>query len=975
MGAHEDVEAASAEDDDDILQFQEAATDDLAGDATYDGVDLDECIEALTADDPEIRARAADALLDVPAGGALSGQRGTPWAYAVVAAGALIPLLGLVQRVRRDGRDGLKPKPTEDCPENTAAVVAGGDAALLVLAEIANAASSFLQEEGWDVAYDEDTDRPIFVDENSGMSQSTPPRLEAARGDWVIGVAIETLTLIQPLSVDETTREPRWPVRVLRHVHGDPSPIEGAGTRRASKSVLDIAVEEGEKDARTRVLVKGAWRGSQSDAEGEIDPAEAPGAALDSWRDATVFASLVLGLRDHEVSPNTPRVLILGLRCGVLPAFLRRMLPGVALDVVEPDAAVARAARDFFHSDFHEEPWNELTPFGFEVRIKRTPSIGKTAGYRVWSGVEFETFARALPATDSKMFAAVIGDLPDLFVAGQAPFFEALADFALDPDRSVVALAASWIPTSRRFFWEACDAAAAAFGDEATAAACDPDEVADEDDDGEEKVETSRPSKRVKTDARERRTSGAGRGRFFGKTRGRAGVVIAGIGAAAPLPSWDAYSDAARKLFSAGILAEPSPFAVDVAENAGGDGDGDSVSAVWNVSYRASEERTTDAVAAAAERAAKATASAEANAENDAWGVFEDDANLTKDTRASPNRSTLRVPFKSDAGEIDVCDAKYWTEILGTKVCGGVDSVDRFGEASAARDPARSSGDSSEIVRREGYFVGDVVVPSEVTETLVQAISNARENGWPPAVAFLSDAAWLATRLLWTRAESMLNPRGRADPRDEVVLEPSLAAFALDPAADKAGRRYVGNNFGAPHRDYASKDVRRGTGSGSKPESELELEPEPSSPDVLSVWLPLVDVTPRNGCVYVVPIRHDARDDSSPPAFDRAGAVALAPAPAGSLLAWAGDTVHWGTACAPAEKLLEGERPRVSLAFVFRKKNAACDARGTPLTKRECFENGGLSLPRRLEIVRHALTCFEHWYGDTKETRDRLTPR
>ena len=50
--------------------------------------------------------------------------------------------------------------------------------------------------------------------------------------------------------------------------------------------------------------------------------------------------------------------------------------------------------------------------------------------------------------------------------------------------------------------------------------------------------------------------------------------------------------------------------------------------------------------------------------------------------------------------------------------------------------------------------------------------------------------------------------------------------------------------------------------------------------------------------------------------------------------------------------------------------------RCAPLTKRECFgTSGGLSLRRRLEVVRHALTCFEHWYGDTGEVRQRLTPR
>jgi hypothetical protein len=90
-------------------------------------------------------------------------------------------------------------------------------------------------------------------------------------------------------------------------------------------------------------------------------------------------------------------------------------------------------------------------------------------------------------------------------------------------------------------------------------------------------------------------------------------------------------------------------------------------------------------------------------------------------------------------------------------------------------------------------------------------------------------------------------------------------------------------------------------------------------------------------------------------------------------MAWAGDTIHWGTAC--ARNLPATESPRASLAFVFRKREARCDARGAPLTKRECFgAPGGLPLPRRLEVVRHALTCFEHWYGDTRETRERLTP-
>ena len=60
------------------------------------------------------------------------------------------------------------------------------------------------------------------------------------------------------------------------------------------------------------------------------------------------------------------------------------------------------------------------------------------------------------------------------------------------------------------------------------------------------------------------------------------------------------------------------------------------------------------------------------------------------------------------------------------------------------------------------------------------------------------------------------------------------------------------------------------------------------------------------------------------------------------------------------------------MAFVFRRSGAACDPRGPPLTRGEC--RAGLTLARRLEVVRHAMTCFEHWYGDTAALRARLLP-
>ena len=104
-------------------------------------VTLEQLVALLSSPDAGTAAGAADALLDVPAGGAEPGERGTPWAYALAAIGAIVPLLSLVQAVRR-GPDGLSPV---DCPENTEAVVAAGDTALLVLAEVVGTAASLLE--------------------------------------------------------------------------------------------------------------------------------------------------------------------------------------------------------------------------------------------------------------------------------------------------------------------------------------------------------------------------------------------------------------------------------------------------------------------------------------------------------------------------------------------------------------------------------------------------------------------------------------------------------------------------------------------------------------------------------------------------------------------------------------------------------------------------------------------------------------
>ena len=90
-------------------------------------------------------------------------------------------LLGLVQAVKRDGAEGLKPC---DCPGNTEPVLRAGDFALLVLTDLAEVAAALLADEGWDVRYDEEVNRPVFWMSDRDCN-SQPSLIRVTNGDWI----------------------------------------------------------------------------------------------------------------------------------------------------------------------------------------------------------------------------------------------------------------------------------------------------------------------------------------------------------------------------------------------------------------------------------------------------------------------------------------------------------------------------------------------------------------------------------------------------------------------------------------------------------------------------------------------------------------------------------------------------------------------------------------------------------------------
>ena len=292
----------------------------------------------------------------------------------------------------------------------------------------------------------------------------------------------------------------------------------------------------------------------------------------------------------------------------------------------------------------------------------------------------------------------------------------------------------------------------------------------------------------------------------------------------------------------------------------------------------------------------------------------------------------------------NVFDAAYWNGVLAAHGCSVADGGD-LGVGVAAVD-ASETRKHVRSLEDDGYVWGDVVVPREDVDALRRGVDALVAASWPPACVFVSDVAWRVIDRLFAHAEVLLG--------GECVLEPSVAAFKLEKCA--SGKRYIGNNFGVPHRDYSLDDAVGEDGTR-----------------VLSLWLPLNRVTETNGCMYIVSKKHDrdgGRTDAakSAPEVPRGAAAPLAPVQPGALLAWAGNIIHWGSACHPDSP----DDPRSSVAFVFRKRGVAesrADARCAPLDRAAA---AATTLARRLEIIHHAIGVFEHWYGDAKDVRDKL---
>jgi hypothetical protein len=222
--------------------------------------------------------------------------------------------------------------------------------------------------------------------------------------------------------------------------------------------------------------------------------------------------------------------------------------------------------------------------------------------------------------------------------------------------------------------------------------------------------------------------------------------------------------------------------------------------------------------------------------------------------------------------------------------------------------------------RKEGYIALPSVLSAGLVSALLEAVEASRKATGLPLFAMVYDECW---EVVWRVSRILQELLG-----GDVRVLPDCWVWWLDPTREEAGW--------APHRDRV-----KGTLAAD------------GTPHVISLWLPLTDATPLNGCMYVLPAHLDPvygqppkRGDVASQSFQHMRAV---PAPAGSMLCWTQQLLHWGGTSSEF-----AESPRVSMAFEIQRSDVP--AFSTPLFRVD--EPPDFSL--RLGLIGRQILQYQH---------------
>ncbi len=223
-------------------------------------------------------------------------------------------------------------------------------------------------------------------------------------------------------------------------------------------------------------------------------------------------------------------------------------------------------------------------------------------------------------------------------------------------------------------------------------------------------------------------------------------------------------------------------------------------------------------------------------------------------------------------------------------------------------------------MRTEGYFQEHDSDLASLAPLVGQAVAQLVAAGIPPAFVFVFDEAWACFHRLHGVIVDLLGPEYR-------VL-PDFWAWHVDPASEQSGWR--------PHRDKGSKSLAAD-----------------GSPLSLTIWIPLSEATPLNGCMYVLPANRDpvyGTPDDETPQIDLPSIRAL-PAGPGEFICWNQAVLHWG-----ARSSRFGEKPRISMALEFQRGDVA------PFNQPLLPPLTTFSFEDRLQLIAKQILQYQHMY-------------
>ncbi|MBI1180970.1 MAG: hypothetical protein GC201_10460 [Alphaproteobacteria bacterium] len=223
-------------------------------------------------------------------------------------------------------------------------------------------------------------------------------------------------------------------------------------------------------------------------------------------------------------------------------------------------------------------------------------------------------------------------------------------------------------------------------------------------------------------------------------------------------------------------------------------------------------------------------------------------------------------------------------------------------------------------MREEGYFQDRNDTFVRFVPLLAEAVLTCKRLDIPPAFIFLFDETW--------QCFYALDPMLRYFLGDGYKVLPDFWTWHVDPAANEAGWR--------PHRD--------------KGRQALAADGTPVS---LTVWAPLMEATPQNSCMYILPANRDPvynTEDEKTWKIDLASIRAL-PGKPGDFFCWNQAVLHWGGASSRF-----APHPRLSMALEFQRGDRT--PFNTPLI--EPFSN--LTFEARLKLVGKQILQYKHMY-------------